>query len=116
WQQLSGQGTLTGTDFHDVVACAWGDGIDDAADDVLVMQKILAEALAGLMLKTVLLQTLLCRLIVPGAAPVRVIHRLGIPCAALCRVLCAMILATSMASMRLPGLAVPVPARSRAVP
>ncbi len=88
-QQARGDGALTGTDLDQMIGFTRTDRANDAVDHAGVVQEVLTKALARLVLGK-LTHTALRALIIW--------------------------MAVSRATCRLPGLAWPVPARSRAVP
>src|SRR5690606_20535694 len=91
FQQRFGQCAEAGADFDDRVAALRADGFDDAGDDAVVDQEVLAESLARN---------------VPGTcASVHALRRWRARSAA-----------SSTAATRLSQLALPVPASSSAVP
>ena len=91
-EQRIGQCTEPGTDFNQVVAPPWHDHRDDAGNDAVVDQKVLAKPLA------------------------RNVSGRGTHGHAARLLRMASSAASSMAAIRLSGLALPVPASSSAVP
>ena len=88
-QQAGGNSALAWTNLDQVITFAWRDGTDNAIYHASIMQEVLTKALTRLVLGELIHSAL----------------RAAIICAAV-----------SIATIRLPAFAVPLPARSSAVP